>query len=90
MRRARAVVTGRVQGVSYRAATASEARRVGVVGWVRNRNDGAVELEVEGEPEQVAAFLSWCEKGPPDARVVDVAIEALAPTGTDVGFTVRR
>jgi acylphosphatase len=90
MRRARAVVTGRVQGVSYRAATASEARRLGVAGWVRNRSDGSVELEVEGDPDKVAAFLFWCEKGPPDARVIEVAVEAQEPTGTDVGFTVRR
>lgn len=90
MRRARAVVTGRVQGVSYRAATASEGRRLGVVGWVRNRSDGSVELEVEGEPAKVAAFLAWCESGPPDARVSAVAVEEQSPTGADAGFTVKR
>lgn len=90
MRRARAIVTGRVQGVSYRAATASEARRLGVVGWVRNRADGSVELEVEGADDRVAALLAWCEHGPPDARVAGVAVEEQAPTAVDAKFAVVR
>lgn len=83
-------MTGRVQGVSYRAATASEARRLGVVGWVRNRADGSVELEVEGTDDRVASLLTWCEHGPPDARVTQVAVEERTPTGEDASFTVRR
>jgi len=83
-------VTGRVQGVSYRASTASEARRLGVVGWVRNRADGSVELEVEGSDERVAALLSWCEQGPPSARVARVAVEEISPTGQDTAFAVVR
>ncbi len=90
MRRARAIVTGRVQRVSYRAATASEARRLGVVGWVRNLSDGSVELEVEGPPDKVAALLAWCDRGPPDARVSAVTIVELTITTLDTGFTVRR
>ena len=70
MRRARAIVSGRVQGVSYpRVDRVDEARRLGVVGWVRNRADGSVELEAEGPDERVAALLAWCEHGPPAARV---------------------
>ena len=83
-------MTGRVQGVSYRAATASEARRIGVVGWVRNRHDGAVELEVEGTADRVAALLVWCEQGPPAARVERVEVEDLAPTGKERVFSVVR
>lgn len=90
MRRARAIVTGRVQGVSYRASTANEARRIGVVGWVRNRDDGSVELEVEGPDDRVAALLAWCEQGPPAARVERVAVEELAPLGSERGFGIRR
>jgi acylphosphatase len=90
VRRARAIVTGRVQGVSYRAATASEARRLGVVGWVRNRVDGSVELEVEGPDERVAALLTWCEHGPPSARVERVAAEEQTPTGKETAFSVLR
>ena len=90
MRRVRAVVSGRVQGVSYRASTVDEARRLGLVGWVRNNADGSVELEAEGEPTQVAALLAWCEAGPPAARVDRVTTEELAATGKDTAFSVTR
>jgi acylphosphatase len=83
-------VTGRVQGVSYRASTASEARRLGVVGWVRNRPDSSVGLEAEGPAEKVAALLAWCEHGPPSARVERVAVEEIAATGADPAFAVVR
>jgi acylphosphatase len=88
MRRARAIVMGKVQGVSFRAATASEARRLGVVGWVRNRSDGWVELEAEGDDDRVAKLLAWCERGPPAARVTAVHVDELPPTGADTKFVV--
>jgi len=88
VRRAHAIVRGRVQGVSYRAATAAQAKRLGVVGWVKNRDDGSVELEVEGEPARVAALLAWCEQGPPHARVADVVVDELTPTARDRDFTI--
>ncbi len=89
MRRIRAIVTGRVQGVAYRASTAAEARRLGVVGWVANRADGTVELEAEGTEAQVAALLAWCERGPPAARVAHVAIDELPPRGDVRGFAIH-
>jgi acylphosphatase len=90
MRRVRAIVTGRVQGVSYRASTADEAQRLGLTGWVKNRADGAVELEAEGQADRVADLLTWCRQGPPAARVSRVAVEELAPAGAEDGFTIRR
>lgn len=90
MRRVRAIVSGRVQGVSYRASTVDEARRLGLVGWVRNRSDGAVELEAEGTPDNVDALLAWCKAGPSLARVDRVATEELVPTGAERSFTVTR
>jgi acylphosphatase len=90
VRRVRAIVSGRVQGVSYRASTVDEARRLGLVGWVKNRVDGAVELEAEGAPDNVDALLAWCKAGPPSARVDRVATEELAPTGAESGFAVTR
>jgi len=89
MRRVRAIISGRVQGVSYRAATADEASRLAVAGWVRNRPDGTVELEAEGPSEQVATLLAWCEQGPPAARVARVAVEELAATAADKRFSIR-
>ena len=90
MRRVRAVISGRVQGVSYRASTVDEARRLGVVGWVRNRPDGSVELEAEGPDDAIAALLAWCKDGPPAARVDRVVTEALPATGDERAFSVTR
>ncbi len=88
MRRIRAIVSGRVQGVSYRAAAVTEARRLGITGWVRNRDDGAVELEAEGPATAVGALLVWCEQGPPAANVINIAVEELAPTGAERRFAI--
>lgn len=77
-----------MQGVSYRASTAEEARRLGVVGWVRNRREGSVELEVEGEDGAVDELLAWCAHGPPSARVAGVATEDLAVLGTERTFAI--
>ena len=88
MRRIRAIVSGRVQGVSYRASTAAKARQLGLVGWVRNLRDGSVELEAEGRAEVVAALLTWCHQGPPAARVDSVAVEELPPSG-GASFDIR-
>jgi acylphosphatase len=89
-RRARAIVTGHVQGVSYRAATAEQARRLGLTGWVKNRSDGAVEVEVEGPAHLVSDLLAWCEHGPPSAQVARVAIEDLVPSAAERAFEIRR
>jgi acylphosphatase len=72
--RARAVVEGRVQGVFYRDICRSEARRLGVRGWVRNRPDGTVEVVAEGPRDRVDELLAWCRHGPPNARVTGVAV----------------
>jgi acylphosphatase len=86
MRRIRAIVSGRVQGVSFRASTCTAASRLGVVGWVKNRADGSVELEAEGPDKMVAALVQWCHHGPPAAQVTRVAVEEIGPTGADHGF----
>ncbi|HEX7700474.1 MAG TPA: acylphosphatase [Kofleriaceae bacterium] len=88
MRRIRATISGRVQGVSYRAATVAKARHLGIVGWVKNRDDGGVELEAEGSASQIAALLAWCEQGPPAARVTNVAIEELVTSGVEQQFDI--
>jgi len=62
-------VTGRVQGVFFRAATRDEARRLGLTGWVRNREDGGVELVACGPAAAVDALEKWLWQGTPSARV---------------------
>lgn len=89
-RRIHAVVRGRVQGVSYRASTEREARRLGLAGWVANRADGTVELEAEGPAAAVAALLAWCARGPARAEVTAVEVAEQAPRGAAGEFGVRR
>ena len=74
-------VTGRVQGVSFRWYAQEQARRLGVVGWVRNEPDGSVVLHAEGEDKAVDALVTWCHEGPGMARVRDVAVREAAPVG---------
>ena len=71
----RCIVGGRVQGVYYRAATAAQAQRLNVDGWVKNLADGRVEVVAAGEPEAVAALARWLWQGPPAARVDAVHVE---------------
>jgi acylphosphatase len=82
-------VEGLVQGVSFRAYTAEEARRLGVKGWVRNLPDGRVEVEAEGERSAVEALVAWCRHGPPAARVENVRATWGAYRG-DLGPFVTR
>ncbi len=83
-------MTGRVQGVCYRASTVDEARDRGLTGWVRNLADGSVELEAQGDDASVAALLAWCAHGPPAARVAGVAVDDLAVITDERGFVQRR
>ena len=67
-------ISGRVQGVSYRAWLEQLADTLGLSGWVRNRHDGWVEAVLQGPAAAVEAALSLMERGPPDSRVDDVAV----------------
>jgi acylphosphatase len=85
----RVVVHGRVQGVGFRRAAEREALRLGVVGWVANRADGAVEAHLEGAAPAVAAAEAWFARGPLGARVDLVEASSVAPVGARA-FEVRR
>lgn len=87
--RAHAFVTGRVQGVYYRASTRDAARERGVDGWVRNLEDGRVEAVFEGPREAVESMVEWCHEGSPAAEVEDVEAEFGDPQGEN-GFEIRR
>ena len=75
-------ITGRVQGVGFRAFVTAEARVRGLRGWVRNRRDGSVEALAIGEPDMVAALVEHCRRGPPAARVEGVEAVPAADDGT--------
>ena len=84
----RVVVSGKVHQVGFRDYTIRKAQALGVTGWVRNRQDGTVEIMVSGEDEAVAALVEACREGPPLARVDHV--EAHVESGQPVkGFTKR-
>ena len=88
--RSRLTIRGRVQGVWYRGSMQEEARRRRVAGWVKNEHDGSVVAEVEGEPSAVEAVTTWARTGPPGARVDDVQVDWLTPTGMEHGqFAIR-
>ena len=67
------LVTGKVQGVAYRASACAEARRLGLDGWVRNLADGRVETVARGPADRLDAYARWLRRGPPAARVDEVA-----------------
>lgn len=81
-------VTGRVQGVFFRAWTEQQARELKVRGWVRNASDGSVEAQLEGEAEAVRALVERLRRGPPSARVESVESEECGAEGFQ-GFEVR-
>jgi acylphosphatase len=83
-------ISGRVQGVGFRYALQSEAERLGLAGWVRNRSDGTVEALARGAPQALEALAAWARRGPPAARVSAVQVEA-APDGEapHSGFELR-
>lgn len=81
-------VTGRVQGVFYRAWTQQEAVELGVNGWVRNCIDGSVEAHLEGDEAAMKALIQRMHEGPPSARVECVEVEDAAPLGI-TGFEAR-
>jgi acylphosphatase len=88
MIRRRVVVHGNVQGVFFRDSTEREAGSKGVAGWVRNRDDGAVEAVFEGEADAVEGLISFCRSGPSQADVERVDVNEEEPEGLD-GFSVR-
>lgn len=65
-------VTGRVQGVSFRAWTREKARELGIAGWIRNCPDGSVEAHLEGDEEKVRWLIDLIGEGPPGSRVDNV------------------
>ena len=80
--RKRAIVSGVVQGVGFRWSARTEAKRLGVTGFARNLADATVEVEAEGPPAAVAAFIGWLHKGPPGARVGAVDLSDVSPRGS--------
>ncbi len=82
-------VSGRVQGVGFRAAACSQARRLGLAGWVRNLADGRVELLAQGEAARLDSLFAWLQRGPPAAGVTGIERSSEPCCDLPVGFNIR-
>lgn len=84
-----AIISGRVQGVSFRHYTSLKVRELGVFGWVMNRDDGRVEVSAEGNREALQALLDFLHKGSPHARVDSVDSQWLEASGEFTEFKTK-
>ena len=82
-------VTGRVQGVFFRQATRVIAIKNNVRGWVRNLDDGRVEILIEGDDKCIDSVIAWCDCGPANSRVDDIQINNENYLGSFENFEVR-
>ena len=82
-------ISGRVQGVFYRANTKEVALKHHLTGWVRNCHDGRVEAVLEGRGNNVESVIKWCKEGPPSANVIDLEIIPEEVTGEFSSFSIR-
>ena len=83
------IVSGRVQGVYFRAHTREKALTLGLTGWVRNLPDGKVEVVAEGDKSGLEELAAWCRQGPPAACVVSVDLSREEPEGGLEPFSIR-
>ncbi len=89
IKRVHAIVTGRVQGVYFRTYTQDEAQKIGVTGWVRNCQDGTVEVAVEGEEDKVDQMIQWLHAGSPMGEVTGVEVNDEPPLNEQSAFNIR-
>ena len=82
-------VTGRVQGVFFRQSTRVMAIKNNVNGWVRNLDDGRVEIVAEGEKSNIDALADWCKTGPANSRVDEFELSEENSTGEFENFDVK-
>ena len=83
------IISGRVQGVWFRASTKQKAEKLGLYGWVRNTPEGNVEAVFEGDDALVKEMIEWCHYGPPLAKVVNIEVKNQEPINGFDSFSVR-
>ena len=87
--RKRLLISGIVQGVFFRKTMAKKAREIGVYGWVKNLEDGSIEVIVECSEEKVDELINWCYKGPLLAKVNNIDIKNEKYTGESREFKIK-
>ncbi len=85
----RVTVSGKVQGVFYRSTAQEVADKLDLTGYVRNLEDGSVEIFAEGDKEKLTKLRDWCSKGPKGAKVNDMQFEWGEFSGTFKNFIIR-
>lgn len=90
MKRLRIFIYGKVQGVFFRASAVEKALELGLTGFTRNEDSGAVYCEVQGPEEKLNVFLNWCRQGPEHARVDDLEYTFEDQLKTFVTFKTER
>lgn len=88
-KRIRVMITGRVQGVGFRASCQRQAVALGLTGWVRNCWNGAVEAVFEGPADSVDRMVTWCRHGPPMAEVEGVSVTEVVDGAPHSSFSIR-
>lgn len=83
------LITGRVQGVGYRASASDKGQQLGINGWVKNLQDGRVEMLIAGEQLQLEQMIAWAEQGPRFAEVTHIDISEQSVTGKLSDFQIR-
>lgn len=89
MAQLRAIVSGRVQGVCYRAETVMVGRKLGLTGFARNLADGTVEVIAQGEKQGLIDLLEWLKLGPAVASVDNVTVDWVDETLLSSGFNIH-
>ena len=89
MKRVHVYISGRVQGVFFRAETQRTAKDLNLTGWVRNMADSRVEAVFEGDGTNVDKMMEWCHIGPPAARVEEVLTEEEPYSGNFRDFSIK-
>ncbi len=88
MKQVHMLISGRVQGVSFRFNVKWRARKLGLVGFIKNLEDGRVEVVAEGDDKRLSEMVDYCKKGPVLARVDDIKIEYKMPTNKFDAFRI--
>ena len=83
-------ITGKVQGVFFRASTKEKADEFAIKGTVRNNGDGTVSVQAEGDDAAIDKFIEWCRQGPPNARVEHCEVVDIVSSGNFKNFSIVR
>ena len=87
--RVHVLISGKVQGVWFRASTQEKAEQLGLTGWVKNTHNGAVEAVFEGDEGSIQEMIRWCRKGPPLAEVTNLHIKKQTPSHNFDQFSIK-